>query len=318
VVANPNAPGRSSVYYFGHTRDTLLGLVMYQADSTLGEISFGDGAPVAALSRLIPGYRSLPELFPEKYARSPTEGRYLGDQRIFLDCSSVHVSLAADGRTLTFEPPDFAIRFGRSGPAEEAYASFVQSQFAAIAEAPEGKAFAQLVPYAQAIAVFRWLKANNIRFAQGALGQVTLQQVFTPPQDPTSPGPDFKDVAPAAPTVFFGPFGPRRVIDALGRETLFDYDHGRLIRVRRADGAKLEVLRDGLGAPLALTVGDRAAAFYLDPKAGLILARDVALSRDDSGVKVRFQPQSAYSPISNPEIQLASIAFDFAAGQEVL
>ena len=114
--------------------------------------------------------------------------------------------------TVNFEAPEFAVRFPDPGPAEAAYAAFFGDHQAEILAAPEGRAFRQLVPYAQAIALMRWLRDNHISFDPGPLLGLSEPSTYTPNSVPVQDPPTLNRIAARAPIVMFGNFGPVRVV----------------------------------------------------------------------------------------------------------
>lgn len=315
LVVNPQGPGNFSVYYFGHTQDTLLGEVMYEADSRLGKLAFENPASY----RPLPGFRSVAELFPEKYVDNPAQDQWAGaDMRVFLNSSAVELQLSPDGQTLEFGNVAFTIHFGQMGPAESAFAGFMETHFNAIAASEAGRPFAQLVPYAKAMAIFRWLKANNIEVQDDELQQITLDKVITPAAQPLGKPPTLDDIAPPRPTVFFGPFGPTRVVRQDGTESSFTYQKGLVSSVQRFDGATFTVYRDSLGAPVGYQWGTQdGAAFIRDAKAGLLYAKGVDFVGTGDDLGVRYRDNTKAYPASNSEDILASVALRFAHGEEM-
>jgi hypothetical protein len=316
-IVNPQAPGHHAVYYFGHTENMLLGLDLYKADTLLGELAFGNAATNPALRGSIPGLRSLPELFPEKYADHLARDLLVdGDMRIFINSASVELARARGGNALEFVDTSFAVHFGQAGPAEAAFAGFLQSHFHDIALTEAGRPFARLIPWAQALAVFRWLKSNGIRIEAGELWPLTPSGALTPASVPfvESRTPNLRDIAAPLPTVFFGRSGPVRIVQADGRESRLTYAHGMVAGVQRFDGAELTVYRDRLDVPLAFRSGaDRAAAFVPSPESGLLYATDVALPGGDGG-NVQYRESSALFPASNAENVLTAAVLDFVKG----
>ena len=317
LVVNPQAPGNFAVYYFGHTQDTLLGEVMYEADSRLGELAFDNPSG----NRPLPGFRSMVELFPEKYVDNPGDGQFAGaDMRVFLNSSAVALQLSPDGDALEFADTAFTVHFGQMGPAESAYAGFMEAHFNEIAGTEAGRPFAQLVPYARALAIFRWLKANNIRVEDYELREITPGKVVTPVAQALgkNKAPTLDDIAPPRPTVFFGPFGPTRVVREDGTESRITYRDGLVSTVQRFDGEQLTVYRDKLGAPVGYQWGSQGgAAFIRDSKFGLLYAKGVAFAGSPDDIGVRYSDSTKAYPVSNAEDILATVALDFANGKEM-
>jgi hypothetical protein len=306
-----NPPGLGSVYYYGRAKDTALGLAMYQADSLLDRIAFGGGQTVARLSVEVPGYRSLPELFPERYANNPAQERVAGTERVVIYSSEVALALSEQRDELTFAQTRFGVRFSQPGPAETAYAQLLQTNFEAIASTPEGRPFAELRPFAQALALFRYFKVNDIPVS-GINETNAPAFVYTPSAVPRPTPPQFADVAPPLPTIFFGPFGPVRMIDRNGAEVRFAYQQGKIVKIVRPDGASFVVYRNMLGQPIAFKSGNNGFAFIYSGRDGLILGTDASLSGPLNDLNVAFASHAKFLPISNAEEAVATEAMRFA------
>lgn len=316
-VLNLQAPGKFSVYYFGNIQDTLLGLVMYQVDDILGQLAFTTSDAVREVAKRIPNFRSLVELFPEKYASHPAQGDFSGvGGRIFLSPSMVELVHSPNDRGLEFGEFAFSVRFGQTGPAEAAFAAFFEANLLEILKTESGAAFAQLIPYARATAVFRWMRENNIRFVPGALERVATRKVFTPTSTAINQPPKLEEIAVQRPSIFFGLTGPTRIVRTDGGESTIAYRNGKVSEVRRYDGQMLRVHRDSLGVPLAVQWhGQYAVAFMDNPEAGLVLAKNVGLKPDANGVNVTLRHDSVLYPIVNPESVVSSYAIRFANGE---
>lgn len=316
-VLNLQAPGKFSVYYFGNIQDTLLGLVMYQVDDILGQLAFTTSDAVREVAKRIPNFRSLVELFPEKYASHPAQGNFSGvGGRIFLSPSMVELVHSSKGRGLEFGEFAFSVRFGQTGPAEAAFAAFFEANLLEILKTESGAAFAQLIPYARATAVFRWMRENNIRFVPGALERVATPKVFTPTSTAINQPPKYEEVVVQRPTIFFGLAGPTRIVRTDGGESTIAFHNGKVSEVRRYDGQMLRVFRDSLGVPLAvLWRGQNAIAFMDNPEVGLVLAKNVDLKTDANGLNVTLRRDSVLYPIVNPESVVSFYAIRFANGE---
>ncbi len=316
-VSNPRGPGDFAVYYFGHSENTQLGLAMFEADHRLGQFAFENPPQTPDLLPRFPGLRSLPELFPERYTDNPADERFGSGLRVFLTTSSVGLGLTPKGDALVFDDTTFAVHFGNMGPAEAAFAGFFESHFNEIAATGPGRPFAQLVPYARSIAIFRWLKSHDIAVEADQLEEIAVANVYTPTAVPVHGRIRLEDIAPPLPTIFFGLNGPVRVIGTDAKETLFSYDEGLLSAVRRADGARFQVFRDALGTPIGLTWGmGKSVAFVQDSAHGLILAKGIDLKRSGDELAVAYRDGASYFPASNSEKILAAVALRFAEGED--
>jgi len=313
-VVNLTPPGHQPVYYFGHTEDTLLGLVMYLADQTLGKLTFGSTATVKPLADQVPGFRSMPELYPQKYTEHPVSESYLGSEaRVFIHPSLVELVRKAGGDELEFGNTRFSVEFGKTGPAEAVFASFLESHFHEVANTEQGSAFKQLVAYARALAIFRWLKENDIDFSERGLSDVPMPLTYTPRDATPFVLPSPNEIAPRAPTMIFGPAGLLKIIDQDQKQTTVTYKNGRPVEVRRHDGGLLEVLRDDLGTPLAIRVnGTDAAAFFTDPTRGLVLAANLTLQGSGRNLSIHLNENTVLFPEKRPEETVNRMVVRFA------
>ncbi|MDQ1639342.1 MAG: hypothetical protein QOF62_2681 [Pyrinomonadaceae bacterium] len=313
-IVNLTPPGRQPVYYFGHTEDTLLGLVMYLADQTLGKLTFGSTAAVHSIAEKVPGFRSMPELYPEKYADHPASQRFLGSEaRVFTHPSLIELTHTPRGNELEFGNTQFSVEFGKSGPAEAVFASFLESHFHEIANTESGAPFKQLVAYARVLAIFRWIKENKITFEEHGLASEPMALVFTPRDATPFDLPSLNEIAPRAPTMLFGPAGPVKIINRDQKETVVSYANGRPIRVQRYDGGSLEILRDDLGVPVAVRMnGTEEAAFYNDPTLGLVLAANLRVEGGGRSLSVHINDKTVLIPEKRPEETVSLMVARFA------
>jgi hypothetical protein len=305
--------GQTPVYYLGKTDRTMLGLVMYRADEALGCLAFCSTKFVQSVSDQVIGFHSLPELYPQGYADHPGQSRYPSAGTVFLNSSLVELTWSPRGDRLEFGSVGFDLRFDQPGPAEDAFAAFFVTHFDEIVRTKLGEPLQALIPYAQAVAFFRWLKANDIALNPSEFQGLPVSSVFTPHEVPLRPSPKLEDIASRAPTILFGAFGPERIIRADGRETVVTYERGLPIRVRRFDGDVLEVKRDALGNPVGLVFADKsAAAFYIDPEMGFVFAENVELVENERTVTVTVNDKTIAYPDNQPEATTRLILARFA------
>lgn len=283
----------------------MLGLVMALADQALFALAFASTAAVRPVAERAPGYHSLAEMYPEKYAEHPAFSRYAGwDDRVILSSSRVEL-VAGAGDTLVFGATRFDVRFSSTGSAEEVYRAFFAANHDRILEAEPARPLRMLVPYARAFAVMRWLRQGGVAVDGTELRRVPIRRVFTPRHVAGLRYPRLDEIAPAAPVCFFGRFGPVRIVDGAGRETRIAYVRGRPIRVERADGATLTVLRDGLGAPFAVRLREPGSdsvhegAFYAGPGGRGDLGRPPSTARGGAP-RGRPPPRADQAPHGRP------------------
>jgi len=313
-LVNLAPPGRQPIYYFGGTEDTLLGLVMCLADQTLATLTFGSSSAVKPTADQVPGFRSLPELFPEKYTEHPASEGYLGSgARVFMHPSLVEIVRKVGSDDLEFGATEFSVEFGKMGPAEAVFGSFLQSHFDEIANTEQGAVFKQLAAYARVLAVFRWLKENDITFNEQGLSSEPILTTFTPrdavPITLPSPG----EIATKSPTMLFGPAGPIKIIRANGAQTSLTYRNGLPTRVRRGDGSVLEIFRDDLGNPVAIRMnGTEEAGFYVDSRLGQVFAANVHLQGSGRNLKIQVDNNAVLVPEKRPEDTVSLIVARFS------
>src|SRR5262249_12502964 len=160
----------------------------------------------------------LPELFIEKYTDHPAELLYLGSTTVYANLERVQLSPDpsfwshfwpfSSSFDYKLEPPVFAIRFGSgAGPAEAEFAAFFTFRVAQIAQTEVGRPLAELFPYAQAVALFRWLSVNDIPM-NAQLLELNTSRIDTPLRAPPRQGVRLTDVSPSAPGIIFNDFGP--------------------------------------------------------------------------------------------------------------
>lgn len=317
VISNLQEAGKNSIYYFGNSKDTLLGLTMFHADHMLGQLAFTNSENVREVARTIPEFRSLVEIFPEKYTNHPDQINFVGsDGRIYLTPKTVLLVKSTEDGKLDFGDFGVSIHFGQTGPAESAYVAFFESHFSEILKTKSGKAFADLIPFARASAIFHWLKENKIDFLAGTLADIEVPQVFTPTSIEEKKGIDLADVEVALPNVFYGLNGPVRIVRKDGRESQIEYDNNLARRVKRFDGQELSVIRDQNRTPVAVRWGsDRGIAFVPDPKLGLIMVKNISLKFGEYGPEITYKPNSVRFPIVNPETIVTQYVLRFAYGE---
>jgi hypothetical protein len=315
LKSNIAPPGYSSVYYYGGILSTAMGLALFEADEALARIAFGGTQEVAGINQRVPGFHSMPELFPEKYTDNPAAARYLGnDERIFIVSRDVELQVAKRRRQLEFSGTSFSVQFSRMGPAEVAFCSFMQAHFEDIADTELGAPLKRLVPFAQAAAIFKWMRENNVVFEAGELSQVPITKVFTSLVTRVRPEPRLEDANPKAPYTRFGLSGPLVSVDKKGKETTFEYDDDLIRRVTLPNGKRLEVYRDALKRPVALVdeVARETIAFTEHADLGLVLADKVEVSNAGSSLGFTYGAKSRVLPIANAEPVVTSAVISFA------
>lgn len=303
--------GMSPVFYLGNTENTYLGLAMYLADKTWNTLAFGSSAETNAVFRAVPGFHTLPELFPVKYTDNPAQQYYLGSQRVMLNSSSVELSLSADEQQLQFGNVGFEVKLPGGGPAENYYAAFFNSHLNEILSTEVGRPLKRLIPYAKAAAIFRWLKLNNIKFRQEKLLEVPITKVYTPLYTESMKTPELKDIAPAYPTIDFGVHGPLTIFYSANSKTVITYSKGHVVSVVCANGKALDVYRDDIGLPVAYYTNNDNGAFYVHQYSGMVLYKNVMLQNEPANLKIRLTNQSVVYPENQAEQAIQGIIADF-------
>lgn len=303
VVSNRAAPGHEPVYYLGGTRNTRAGLVMYLADVALGKLAFGSTATVLEVTRRVPGFRTLPELFLARYTDHPDLDRYLGEARVFLNPASVRFDRDASG-ALAASDVRYDIHVPQGGAAENAFASFTADTIDEIAQTNLGAPLADLAGYVGPAALMRWLRDNGVPFDSSELPPASATPYFTPSETEPLRLPVIADIHPALPTVVYGPRGPVRIVRADRRETAIEYRAGRVTAVRRYDGATLSVARDSLGEPVSVRAGNLRAGFAVARGAGLVLTGAAASpAAGDIVLRAETQREQGISSIVSEFVQ---------------
>lgn len=312
-VSNIPPPGNSSVYYFGGIEGTPMGYALYEADMLLGRLAFGSSKQALAIAKEIPGFHTLAEMFPEKYTDNLGAGRHTGnDERIFITSTYVDVVESARRSDIEIGETSFAVRFARMGAAETAFSSFLQSNFIAIGETASGAALGRLLPYAQGMAIFRWIREHGIELDTAEISGLRISRALTLSYTPATAGPKLEEIRAQAPIMTFGPHGPTQVISSNGGVTQFSYRNGALASITRPGGDSFTVHRDDLGVAIALEDDTGSAAFLADQNLGYVMARQVNLQGSGAQVRVGLQRDSTFIPISNAEPIVADRAMRFA------
>jgi hypothetical protein len=296
-------PGKQAVYYLpARMRDTRLGSILFQADNALGQLAFGSSATVRQVVEAVPGFHSLPELFMAKYAANPAQGRYLQSETIYMHPAVVELEFDEHRNELRFSDTEFDVNYGSTGSAEAAFGIFFQTHYSEITKTDLGAPLGELVPYAQVVALFRWLKQNGITLKAGQLTGPS-PFVLTPHDVPLRPLVRLSEITPLSPITLFGPFGATSVYDSKGNEFgSIQYKNGLPILVSRADGRTLQIDRDDMGVPFAMRVGDTEAdAFLVDPSLGLLLVEKAAAKPAGDELTVEVTAGAIEYPISKRE-----------------
>jgi hypothetical protein len=272
--------GFHPVYYRGPIADTRVGLILLNADIALGDIAYGSSLKLRDYGLdQVPGFHSLPEMYPAKYAEAARQNQLLGDnERIVIDALPTQL-VAASNRVLTYAPEqqELAVRFGRTTPVERAFADLFNRHYADIlVRIP---ALKELVECSRVISVFKWLKANNIPLSSAPNDKLEL--VLTPHQTPARQRARLEDLVFVAPLVWFEDDGPRRVFPNSDSFTEIAYERGQIAAVNRYDGRILRVFRDDLQVPIGIELADGGAAvFTVSQDGGSRLNTNVTLQKD--------------------------------------
>jgi hypothetical protein len=288
------APGRQAAYYLGPVENTLFGRVLAAADVALGDLAYGSSRQLAqrGLDQL-PGYHSLAEMFPGKYAGPGGESRLAGSEdRVVLQSLPSRLVPRTGDELAWARVPEFAVRFGRTTPAERGYAAVFDAHYAGLVQrVPELR---DLVECARAVGTFKWLKQNAIPLASDGPLRAAPARYLTPHQVEASAPIPAAELSPRAPLVRYGEDGPVEIQQEHGGAFRVGYRRGHLRSVVRPDGRMLTVHADDLGQPVAVEAGGFGAAVLLhDGRGGFTFVDDVVLlTRGGRLVGYRWRPSS--------------------------
>ena len=310
---NVAPPGMQSVYYLGETENTFLGLAMLQADQALGQLSFdASSEEIRTLSKTVPGFHSLPELFPAKYANHPLQSNYLGSQRIYLYSKNVELAFNKKERCFDIVKTGIQVQFEKEGPAESYFGKFLTDHFYEIANSPLGSGFKNLVPFVHAAAIFRWFKLNNIQVNSNELARLPVTKVFTPKFIRPSPATTLEKLSPSYPTIVFGSFGPDEIYFSASHFIKFSYKKGLPVHVTSYDGKSIDITRDAAGLPFTWKTNESIAGIFVpDQDMGPVVFNNVKLEGNGSTLSARITSQSVVYPENQPEAAVRRIISDF-------
>jgi len=92
---------------------------MFQADDALGALAFCSTRIIQPVADQVPGFHSLPELYPDRYAAYLKTRNYPGANTVFLHSALVELDWTPHGDALRFGKTLFNLRFDNATPAEE-------------------------------------------------------------------------------------------------------------------------------------------------------------------------------------------------------
>jgi hypothetical protein len=296
---------RAGVYYSRGIQNTRLGYIMLRADISLGELAYTRNPKVR---QLFPEFRSLPELYPQKYATNAGDDRFLGSEdRILLQTGDIEL-VPGRSRELRFRAGrELVMRFGNTGPAEMAFGAWFGNNFEAIVAAlPELR---ELRDAARVVAVIAWLSENQVQFDKGPMASLHESDVVTPDHVAPRRNPTVEDLERDP------PLAPQHIIHGEGRVTNFEYEGPRVRRIRRWDGEILTVFYADDGRVVGLSGdGDRAAVVDyggMSPLAQII--DNVVLDRSgDGNVAFTAKPESVLLLEARPNAVIYGMIEGFA------
>jgi hypothetical protein len=308
-----SASGRQPAYYQGPVENTLFGRVLLAADMALGEMAYGSTRDLAARGLDgLPGYHSLAEMFPEKYAVESVANRHAGTaDRVVLQSLPSRLVRAPGDELVWARVPELAVRFGRTTPAERGYAAlFAAHYFALVERMPELR---DLLECSRAVGTFKWLRENRVRLEGDAALRTPPGRVFTPHQvDEREPISELA-LFPLSPRVRYGAHGPLEVHPAHGGPTLVTYARGHVRTVARGDGRTFTVHTDDLGRPVAVEADGFGAAALVHGNRGEMTVVDgvVLLTRGGRVVGFRRRSSSRQGPAGEAWELVESLAQRF-------
>ncbi|MGH8551020.1 MAG: hypothetical protein ACRERU_20940, partial [Methylococcales bacterium] len=182
------------VRFFGHTEKTRLGWVMFEADRLMKGYSVGrDNLTRKPVESSVPGYRSITEM------GLVDGGATRGDlwSRFWLVPEAVTARVSSDGAGILFDPVKIRVKTETmrwSGgklvsagkvkdPHGEAFAAHLTGHYDEYAR--EHPIFAELKQVAQAVALVKWMRAQDIAPDWGFV-QTYARPVATPETTPTA------------------------------------------------------------------------------------------------------------------------------------
>jgi RHS repeat-associated protein len=172
IDPNPKDPHGPimNVIFFGNTEGTHLGAVMFEADRVMKGYSVGsDNITKQPVESSIPGYQSAAAI--DLRDGNPNTGLW---SRVWLVPEPVNARVSDDGRTIMFDPIKMRVKTetmkweggklvsagGVKDPASETFAAHFTKQYDDFAR--ENSIYAELKQVAQAVALAKWMKQQNI------------------------------------------------------------------------------------------------------------------------------------------------------------
>jgi hypothetical protein len=202
-----------------------------------------------------------------------------------------------------------AVRFGRTTPAERAYADLFGTYYFEILE--RVSELRDLAEAGRIVGTMLWLREAGLPFDATSLAS-DPQPVFTPHQVSLRSGAPLDDIEARRPLIVYNENGPTDIFPASGGAIRLHYRDDRLERIDREHGSSLRVERDALGSPLAIGVeGVGASAFVPGEDGYLRFVDGVVLSKVQGALQFKRTPTARSLPISNPQEIVESVASGF-------
>ncbi len=179
---------KQRVQYFGPTRNTHFGKVMFEADYYLKSLAAGEDPKGQPVKPNVPGFKSEIDLMRElKVNEVPWH-------RNWFVPGEIELTKSADGHSITFDKasiklesrfikflPDGSIQdVPGSSPVTDAFTSLITQNYDEIAKGK--KEMQELVQLAKITAFVRWLHDNNIPVDLSWVNNYQVKEVETPEQ----------------------------------------------------------------------------------------------------------------------------------------
>jgi RHS repeat-associated protein len=190
---NPHGP-TMNVVFFGNTESTRMGWVMFEADRVMKGYSVGsDNVSKQAIVSSIPGYQSTPAI--ALHDGSKDVGLW---SRFWLVPEPIAAKVSDDGRTIIFDPVKMRVKTetmkweggklvsagGIKDNSAEVFAAHFTNQYDDFAR--ENPIYAELRQVAQAVALAKWMRRQNILVDWNFVRRYAGQPYTTPTTTPSA------------------------------------------------------------------------------------------------------------------------------------
>ena len=303
--------GMLPVYYLGGIENTEIGLALLNADIALGKLSFASSPEVFSVSKRIPGFHSLPELFPAKYLDNPLQYRFLGNVTVVLNSDKIELDLDNNKNQFFFKQTSFRIEMPNVGAAESYFCSFFNTNINKILQTEEAKPIMDLIPLANVVGIFKWLRNSKIKL-RGDFENIAIENQSTPA---FTPFPKIykiqeSDFYPKLPVILFCEYGPSTIYFDANRTVKFTYSKGLLKKISSYTGKELRLYYDDLGNPIAYNIDQKlGGAFCIDNNLGPVFINNIIY--DEKNSRITTTAESVLRIDNRPVPTFQKIISDF-------